>query len=100
MSMSDPQKRIEAMGRHCVALEKQLSLVTREYHDMRKERNVLQKEVEQLRQEVARLTVEASTVGKKVRRDGYYGAWRNMLSQQNEMQMLLARLNETSNPRT
>jgi regulator of replication initiation timing len=97
MSISDQKQQLERMSQICASLNLQLTAMSNNYNEAIQRENVLKIQVEQLRQEVERLTAEASRAGKKEKKvypDTYYGAWRKMLSQRNEMQLLLARLNE------
>ena len=93
LSISDLRQRLERMSQICARQNNELTAMSNNYNEAIQRENVLKIQVEQLRQEVARLTAKASTEGKK-RRGGYYGAWRDMFRQRNEMQLLLARLNE------
>ena len=97
LSISELRQRLERMSQICARKDTELTAMSNTYTEAIQRENVLKIQVEQLRQEVARLTAEASRAGKKEKKvypDTYYGAWRKMLSQRNEMQLLLARLNE------
>lgn len=93
LSISELRQRLERMSQICARQNTELTAMSNNYNESIQREKVLKIEVEQLRQEVARLTAKASTEGKK-RQGGYYGAWRDMFRQRNEMQLLLARLNE------